>query len=718
MNDTTQVTVVPPVDPQPGAGNGEGSARRGFRPEIQAMRAVAVLAVVAYHVWPARFPGGYVGVDVFFVLSGFLITGNMVREVARTGRLSLSMFWASRVRRILPASLVAIAVTCVAATYLLPPTELHRTADDAVAATLYAINWVLAGQSVQYLAPTNDPTIYQHYWSLAVEEQFYLIWPVLIAVVMVVLRQVRRARKGYEPEAGARLTRPARLALLAVFLILVVASFLYSLRLAGVDPTVYFVTTARLWELGIGALLALVPVGFSLPGAVRTAFGVVALALVGYASFAFNDATPFPGLAALIPTGASALLILSGPLPATLGLKRLSELPPVQWVGNISYSLYLWHFPVIIIWTAMAGARPGVANGLIVIAVGIILAACSYCLVENPIRYSPWLRARPWTTLLIFAVAMGLTVATTGLPRMRESQLLSQGVSTDSRVQIGKQGWLYLNLGDNLRLPEPSFRVRPKLVASMVTSQQRITAYYAALGTGYYVGIPPSKTTVYPEFMHEDNLKVGVTPADTLLGTIASETGAGTIDLKAAVLAAKDKGKVYRQLDTHWTNLGAYAGYSAIIARLTKDGALPAQTRPVSVTFTEGRSSGELAQMLGTDWTEALPMAQWDAHSTEVTTGPVYDSAQKYCTTPCVATVLQNASAPQRTLFIYGDSFSAVTRQLPRWLAEHFSTVILITSGQPIIPELEAEVHPDVVLYLPTERSAAGVLANAAKRLP
>ena len=714
MSDTTAATPVVKL-PAPAAGDREAT-RRGFRPEIQAMRAVAVLAVVAYHVWPTRFPGGYVGVDVFFVLSGFLITGNMLREVDRTGRLSLHGFWASRVRRILPASLVAITATCVAATFLLPPTELHRTANDAVAATLYTINWVLAGQSVQYLAPTNDPTIYQHYWSLAVEEQFYLIWPVLIAVVMLVLWRLRR--NAVEPPAGSRLTRPARLALLGVFLVLVVASFTYSLRLAGVDPTVYFVTTARLWELGIGALLALIPVGFGFPRAARTVFGIAALGLVAYATFGFNDATAFPGLAALIPTGASALLIMSGPLPDTLYLRQLSELPPVQWVGNTSYSLYLWHFPVIIIWTAQAGARPGLASGLLVIAIGMALAAGSYYLVENPIRYSSWLRKRPWTTLLIFALAMGLTVAVTYLPRVREDQMLAQGVSTDTRVEIGKQGWLYLNLGVNLRLPEPDFHLSEKALNLASVAQQKVVDYYDGLGVDYYVGIPPAKTTVYPEFMRKDGLKVGVTAADTLLDTLSSRAGVKTIDLKSAVLAAKGKGKVYRQLDTHWSNLGAYAAYSEILATLAEDGVVETDAQPVPVTFAEGRTGGELADMLGRDWTEAVPVAAWDAHSTEVTSGDLYDAAKRYCTDRCGLSMLTDPSAPSRTLIVYGDSFSVVARQLPRFLAEHFSTVLVITAGQPVLPDLEAVVHPDVVLYLPTERSAAGVLAHAAALIP
>lgn len=396
-----------------------------FRPEIQALRAVAVLSVVLYHLWPRMFPGGFIGVDVFFVVSGFLITGNMVREAEATGRLSLSTFWANRVRRILPAGLLAIVVTAVASVWLLPLTRLSNVASHALASVFYGENWLLASEAVDYLAQTNADTPFQHFWSLGVEEQFYLIWPLVVTITLLSV-------------AGSRFRRT----LGAVFAALVVASFVWSVVLVGRgDPTAYFATQTRLWQLGAGALLALLPTTWRPPYRIRLACAAVSVAVIAFGVLWIQPSMPFPGALALVPVLSAALLIGAGPIVGGDGSASAESAGvlawrPVQWLGDISYSLYLWHFPPVVIYVALVGAQPGLASGLGLALIALVLASLSYYLVEQPVRQSRWLKRSSRRTLIAGGVAMGLAAILACTPLIPLA-LHRQEVAAASKVPTG-----------------------------------------------------------------------------------------------------------------------------------------------------------------------------------------------------------------------------------------------------------------------------------------
>ena len=213
------------------------------RAEITALRACAVLLVVLYHLWPGRLPGGYIGVDVFFVISGFLITSHLLRESTTTGRIALARFWARRARRLLPAAYLVLAATSVAVVAWLPVSAWQQNFRQIIASTLYVQNWVLAADSVDYLASDADPAAAQHYWSLSIEEQFYLVWPLLILAATV--------------WAARRASSPIRATWWAIG-VPTVASLLFSLWITQENPpAAYFVTPARAWQFGAGGLLAL-----------------------------------------------------------------------------------------------------------------------------------------------------------------------------------------------------------------------------------------------------------------------------------------------------------------------------------------------------------------------------------------------------------------------------------------------------------------------------
>jgi peptidoglycan/LPS O-acetylase OafA/YrhL len=319
---------------------GEQPKGRGFRPDIQGMRALAVGMVVVYHLYPSLLTGGFAGVDVFFVISGFLITGHLLREYHKTGRVALLDFWGRRAKRLVPAAAVVLTVTWVASRLLLPATRLADTASQIRASALYFQNWQLAWNAVDYLKSDSAASPVQHFWSLSVEEQFYLGWPLLFLLAALVALTAR----GTE-QKRARGHHVAFLLAGAV----VAGSLWYSVYYTHANPAgAYFVTTTRIWELGIGGLLALLPAGLSHRISRLGLLGWAGLGLVIASGFVLSGTNAFPGFLALLPAGGAAALILGGSAAGRFGPHRLMSARPMVFIGGISYSLYLWHWPHIV----------------------------------------------------------------------------------------------------------------------------------------------------------------------------------------------------------------------------------------------------------------------------------------------------------------------------------------------------------------------------------
>jgi peptidoglycan/LPS O-acetylase OafA/YrhL len=346
-----------------------------FRPDIEGLRAIAVGSVLLYHARLAWVPGGFVGVDVFFVISGFLITSLMVREVGRNGRLHLADFWARRARRLLPASTLVLLFSALVTVLWLPVTSRKVFGGDIVAAAGYVVNWRLGYREVDYLAEDIGASPVQHYWSLAVEEQFYVVWPLLIALVVAVTAVAHRRR-----------------VLFATILALTAASFGFAVYYSVAQPGLaFFVSTTRLWELGVGALLAVGwPLVTRVPPPARAAVGWLGVAAVLYAALRFDSAMIWPGTATLVPVLGTAAAIAAGGdgMTAHRGVGRLLGLSPMVWLGGLSYSLYLWHWPLLI---AAEGAwgHLQVRYMLLVVLASVVPAWLSLRLVENPVRQSP-----------------------------------------------------------------------------------------------------------------------------------------------------------------------------------------------------------------------------------------------------------------------------------------------------------------------------------------
>jgi peptidoglycan/LPS O-acetylase OafA/YrhL len=348
-----------------------------------------VLLVVAFHAKVPGFSGGFVGVDVFFVLSGYLITALLVKEVERTGSIDLVQFYARRARRLLPASAIVLVTTLLVSRYVLAPVEMETVSRTARATAVYLSNVWFLRNAADYFGSAAETNPFLHTWSLAVEEQFYFVWPVLILLAMK--------------------AQPTRHRLVRILSSVTALSIAGSVWLTYTNqPWAFFMSPARAWEFGIGGLASVASLPFSTtrPRLIH-AGGLVGVALILLSALLLNSSILFPGFAALVPVTGTVLALVGGSGSQDRILGRLLGSGILQVLGRLSYSWYLWHWPFLV-WAAVISPDLSVF-GRAVVAVGSLLAAAvAYRLVENPIRFQGWLVARPRFSVLV-AVIMTLT---------------------------------------------------------------------------------------------------------------------------------------------------------------------------------------------------------------------------------------------------------------------------------------------------------------------
>lgn len=328
-------------------------------PQIQALRALAALLVIIYHAqW---LPGGYVGVDIFYVISGYLITGLLLRECERSGGISFQVFYLRRIKRLLPTSFTVLIATAMMAWVIYPENLRKDLGQDIAAASLYLSNYFFAFWQLDYQNLNTVPPAVIHFWSLAVEEQFYLFWPVIIFILFKV-----GGRRGIGIGVA----------------VITLSSFCFSLYLTSSSPIFSFYSLpSRAWELGVGALVIFIPRRIQ----ISSRYAWLASALILYAAFKFNDSTLFPGTSALFPVLGTAIALASvRNWPPSLNF--LSSNRFVQWLGDISYPLYLWHWPVLLLPSIYLGRDLSIGERLLSIAFTILLAGFTHRIIEEPLR--------------------------------------------------------------------------------------------------------------------------------------------------------------------------------------------------------------------------------------------------------------------------------------------------------------------------------------------
>ncbi|MER6768228.1 SGNH hydrolase domain-containing protein [Streptomyces bacillaris] len=412
----------PPAPPaaRTGGESGPSPHRSAFRPDIEGLRAVAVLAVLAFHAEIPGLAGGFVGVDVFFVISGYLITGLLVREAVSTGRIRLGDFFSRRARRLLPSAAVVLAAVAVAGAWLTVPLRRTDLEYDVLAAALSVANWRFVSQQTDYLAAGHDQSPLLHFWSLAVEEQFYLFWAPLLAVVaLLTTRAVRRGRA-------------VRAVVAVVTGALVLGSFVLSLHWTADSASLaYLGTPSRVWQFGVGALLALLPWHLLRgPRPLRLLCGWGGAVAIGWCVVAYDASTPYPGWAALVPTLATAAVILAAipgrgerDVQGAYGVGRLLAGRAPRAIGRLSYTLYLWHWPVLVLAEARLGTLGWPARTAWTLA-AVLPAIATMRWVEQPLRRSRTVSELPRRGLavgvsaIVLPVALALVVGTATLHLM------------------------------------------------------------------------------------------------------------------------------------------------------------------------------------------------------------------------------------------------------------------------------------------------------------
>lgn len=366
------------------------------------MRAVAVLAVVLFHAGVPGVGGGFIGVDVFFVISGFLITGLLWREVSVVGTVRLRRFYGARARRLLPASALVGIVTLLASLLLLPPLQARPVIIDGIASALYVGNCWFVLESTDYFA-TDAPSPFQHYWSLGVEEQVYFVWPAIIIGAAWLLRRVgQRTNDAVLPK------RPY----IWLLVVIAAASFAASMVLTHIwQSAAFFLMPTRAWELAAGGLVALTANHWRrLPPPVASIVGCAGLAVILAACTRLAATTPYPGTAALFPVLSTALVLGAGCAVPAHGAGRALSLSPLRAVGRISYSWYLWHWPVLLLAAPLLGHPLGLAERLATVVVSGVLAVLTLRLVENPFRFGERVRSSAVSSLAVGGIATALAV--------------------------------------------------------------------------------------------------------------------------------------------------------------------------------------------------------------------------------------------------------------------------------------------------------------------
>lgn len=366
----------------------ESAGQRRYRPELQGLRAIAVVLVVTYHVWLGRVSGG---VDVFFLISGLLVTGQLVRAASRGG-IEFGPLWGRMIRRLFPAALAVLTVIMAVGVVALPEDRWFQTIREVVAAALYLENWQLAADSTDYFAQHSEASVVQHFWSLSIQGQFYLVWPLLIALVAL---------------AAARTGVGLRRSVFGCLLLVFAVSLAYSVYLTEVDqPLAYFSSFTRVWEFALGGLVALVIDRIMLPRGLRIVLGWLGVAGLVACGLVLQVGSVFPGYFALWPTLCGAAVIVAGSTGGRFAADRLLSSRPLEYLGNLAYALYLWHWPVLVFYLVIRDrAAVGPVGGAGIIALSVLLSVATYHLVEQPARSARFAQDSRWAAYR-FGVAM------------------------------------------------------------------------------------------------------------------------------------------------------------------------------------------------------------------------------------------------------------------------------------------------------------------------
>ena len=690
------------------------TTKTSYRAEIDGLRAFAVLSVVSYHAFPASLTGGFTGVDVFFVISGYLITAHIFTSLDED-KFSFLDFFQRRIRRIFPALIFVMACSLIFGWFTLISEEFRQLGKYVVSGAAFIINFILVGES-GYFDTTADTKPMLHLWSLAVEEQFYLLWPV---VLWLAWRQ--------------------RFSLIWITMMIAVMSFCFNFRFVESNPTeTFFWPFGRFWEMLSGSVLAwlmlyksneidcakrrvdkcierMIPLAFAHG---RLAFSENAMALAGlcflfYSFVAINSNVPFPSAWALVPVLGAILIIAAG---ATAWSNRIFMMNPVAiWFGLISYPLYLWHWPILsFLQIFESGEIPHHNTRIVAVVLAILLAWLTVRFVEKPLRFgnqNVHLKIVGLTGSMIFVGTAGLLVSRTDFSETHTLEALlvkrpnaGHIYGASSRWYHGQEGWLFLGNAYNntvakLKLAAPpvpeNIERETNLFANVVEAAKAVNSSIVLL-------IGPNKSTLYPEYLPDQidpSERRYVTYFTKRLEAIANLT---VVDPAEELLRTKESaGSLYYRTDTHWNNKGAFLAFSVLANRMRW---------PVpDVSFeTDAPHSGDLIKI---SELESFPVTTGDSWQIEFASEPDLEvkPLKNQTETPFgrAMIVMNNSPVLKQTVWVIGDSF---TGAIAPYIDATFEEVHYLGHWNKklrTLPQdlLSAEEKPDIVIVIRVERS-------------
>lgn len=416
---------------RPATGQVPVPAIANYRPEIEGLRAVAVFLVVIYHIWLGRISGG---VDIFLLISTFLMTLQFGRMFESGRSFNLLRRYVHTFKRLLPAAVIVLLATLIGTYFFVPASRWQDIVDQTWSSLFYFENWTLAINSVDYYAQDHSQASpLQHFWSLSVQGQVFILWPIIFGLLFLI---ARKRRQLYKPLA------------FTIFGLIFAASLIFSIFETYTNQQfAYFDTRTRLWEFALGSLIALLMPYLNLPRRLRIVMGWVGMMAIVLCGIVLDVGTQFPGYVALWPLAAAAFVILAGQTQSTAGVDYILSSKVWAYLGRSSYSLYLWHWPILVIYlTYFDLERVDFLTGLGIIVVSLILALATTYLIERPIRSAKGIDASTWRSLGVIGACVALVAGPAIYGQIsinqRISQVQAQGVGDNPGARVLSENWI------------------------------------------------------------------------------------------------------------------------------------------------------------------------------------------------------------------------------------------------------------------------------------
>ncbi len=701
--------MIPKVDP---ANTQSASMHNSYRPDVDGLRAIAVIAVVVFHAFPKHLSGGFAGVDVFFVISGFLITG-IIHKGLNRGDFEFSDFWARRIRRIFPALLTVTIATLIAGWWYLLPAEFESLKTHIKYGLAFAANFKLNSEVGYFdLAAELKPLL--HLWSLAIEEQFYLFWPVLLWVCF------RR-----------------RLNLFVVSLLLAILSYQSRKYFGTTKSQSFYFPWTRFWELQAGALLALWNAEYAsrflevlkrfekltgpLALSTRTSkegqttgtffknvASITGISLILWSYCSFTKATPFPSRFTLFPVLGAVLIIAAG--KDAWFNKNLLSLSPMRFIGNISFPLYLWHWPILSIIRITKG-EPSFELAVIAVAMSFTLSILTYYFVEQKLRFnsSQFAWKAPALTASLIGVIIFLNFSPIN-PRFVsggiDTKIFEHALGQSISWYQGKGNWLFLGNAFDNTVAKLKLTVIPKekQLESTKDELQKIAIEAFKHKTKFALIIGPNKESIYPEFLPDVFVPSEIKYIQFYKDKLSEVPHLTLYDPTADLLASKNsEGLLYWRTDTHWNNKGAFIVYTGF-SRLF-DLPVPA------VEFQQGKTrSGDLIGISKLQNFPLEPGDNWEIvwkNEPKWTENELISDKDQEGVIGKLAIVTNEKPLADKTIWVVGDSFTNTLRQ---YFNATFREVRYIGHWSQKLSELPKELatatnKPDMIVVVRVERS-------------